>query len=54
MENEFLIFESERDKIAYSPLGEYLHDWQVKKEPSPIYHVSQDDIHSTVKDLSKR
>jgi hypothetical protein len=54
MENEFLIFESEREKIDNSALGEYLHDWKVKKDPSPIYRVRQDDIRETVKDLGKR
>lgn len=54
MENEFLVFESEREKIEDSPLGEYLNDWKVEKDPSPLYHVREDDIRSTVKELADR
>ncbi len=54
MENEFLVFESEREKIEDSPLWEYLNDWKIKNEPSPIYHVWEDQIRSTVKELGQR
>lgn len=54
MENEFLVFKSEREKIEDSSLGEYLNDWKVKKEPSSIYHVWEDDIRRTVQELTER